>query len=130
MQVLLKSFFKKGRRSDSYIDCFIEKVNPCLIITTIDNAKIFYKISGRHPNIKTLFLQNGMRSYFEDIFGVLENLDSDTLSTFFVDYMLVFGSAIGEKYSQYLKGRILSVGSIKDSLITSTIPTISFPIFE
>ncbi|MCL0045712.1 hypothetical protein M1N16_05715 [Nitrospinaceae bacterium] len=117
MQVLLKSFFKKGRRSDSYIDCFIEKVNPCLIITTIDNAKIFYKISGRHPNIKTLFLQNGMRGYFEDIFKQLENLDSDTMSTFFVDYMLVFGSAIGEKYSQYLKGRVLLAGSIKNNFV-------------
>ena len=117
MLVLLKSFFTKGRRSDSYIDCFIEKVHPRLIITTIDNASIFYKISGRHPNIKTLFLQNGMRGYFEDIFRVLENLDSDTISTFFVDYMLVFGSAIGEKYSQYLKGRILLAGSIKNNFV-------------
>ena len=52
---------------------------------------------------------------FEDVFGELENLDFDTKNTFFVDYMLVFGSAIGEKYSQYLKGSILLTGSIKNN---------------
>tara|TARA_B100000315_G_scaffold235965_1_gene251293 strand:+ start:374 stop:589 length:216 start_codon:yes stop_codon:yes gene_type:complete len=39
MRVLLKSFLKKGKRSDSHIDCFIERVNPCLVITTIDMEK-------------------------------------------------------------------------------------------
>ena len=117
MRVLLKSFFKKGRRSDAYIDCFIEKVHPRLVITTVDNATIFYKISGRHPDIKTLFLQNGTRGYFLDIFEVLEKLDSDTLSTFFVDYMLVFGSEIGKRYSRYVKGSVLLAGSIKNNLV-------------
>ena len=117
MLVLLKSLFKKGKRSDAYIDCFIEKVHPRLIVTTIDNSPFFYKISKRHPNIKTLFLQNGLRGYFSDIFEILENLDSDTISTFFVDYMLVFGSEIGKKYSQYLKGKVLSAGSIKNNFV-------------
>ena len=117
MLVLLKSFFKKGKRSDAYIDCFIDKVHPSLVITTIDNVPIFYKISGRHSNVKTLFLQNGLRSYFEDVFGVLENLDFDTKNTFFVDYMLVFGSAIVEQYSKYLKGRFFLAGSIKNNLV-------------
>jgi len=117
LRVLLKSLLKKGKRSDAYIDCFIEKVNPRLVITTIDNSTLFYKISGRHPDIKTLFLQNGTRSYFLDIFGVLEKLDSDTLSTFFVDYMLVFGSEIGKRYSRYVKGSVLLAGSIKNNLV-------------
>ena len=32
MRVLLKSFFKKGRRSDAYIDCFIKKVHPRFVL--------------------------------------------------------------------------------------------------
>ena len=117
LRVLLKSSFRKGNRVHAYIDCFIEKVHPRLIVTTIDNSAFFYKISKRHPNIKTLFLQNGIRGYFKDIFEVLENLDSDIISTFFVDYMLVFGSKIGKKYSQYLKGKVLSAGSIKNNFV-------------
>ena len=37
MRVLLKVFFKKGSVVDAYIDCFIEKVRPRLVITLMDN---------------------------------------------------------------------------------------------
>ena len=115
MRVLLKVFFKKGSVVDAYIDCFIEKVRPHLIITSVDNNTSFYKIHGRHSDIKTLFVQNGYRSYYLDLFGDLDNIDSDTISTFFVDYMLVFGSIISKRYSQYLKGSFLLTGSIKNN---------------
>ena len=115
MRVLLKAFFKKGSVVDAYIDCFIEKVRPHLVVTTIDNNTTFYKISKRHPNIKTLFLQNGTRTYYVDIFETLEKIDSDSIRTFFIDYMLVFGSAVGERYSRYLKGSVLPTGSIKNN---------------
>jgi surface carbohydrate biosynthesis protein len=117
MQVLLKSLFRRGRRVDAYIDCFIEKVQPLLVVTTIDNNTTFYKISGRHPNVKTLFIQNGSRGYYLDIFESLDHLDSDALSTFFVDHMLVFGSEIGSFYAQYVKGNIVPIGSIKNNFV-------------
>ncbi len=117
IRVLLKSLFKRGRRVDAYIDCFIEKVHPNLVVTIIDNKSTFYKISQRHTDIKTLFIQNGSRGYYKDIFEEFNHSDSDTLSTFFVDYMLVFASAVGERYSQYLKGNIALVGSIKNNFV-------------
>ena len=117
MRVLLKSFFKKGRMVDAYIDSFIEKVNPRLVLTTIDNSIIFYRISPRHPDIKTLFLQNGIRGFYLDVFEYLDNLDSNTLNTFFVDHMLVFGSVIGKHYSRYVKGNIHPIGSIKNNFV-------------
>jgi surface carbohydrate biosynthesis protein len=117
MRVLLKSFFRGGRRVDAYIDCFIEKVNPRLVLTTIDNKTTFYTISQRHPGIKTLFLQNGIRGFHLDVFEHLDNLDSNTLNTFFVDYMLVFGSVIGKHYSRYVKGNIHPIGSIKNNFV-------------
>jgi surface carbohydrate biosynthesis protein len=115
MRVLLKAILKKGNRTEAYIDFFIEQVRPRLVITTIDNNIAFYKISKRHPNIKTIFFQNGIRSYKLDIFGILKKINSDTLSTFYVDYMLVAGSGVGKRFSQYLKGRTLSAGSIKNN---------------
>jgi surface carbohydrate biosynthesis protein len=117
MWILLKSLFRKERTVDAYIDCFIEKVRPRLVVTTIDNKSTFYRISGRHPNIKTLFIQNGMRGYHLDVFEEFDNLGSDATNTFFVDQMLVFGSTIGEYYSQYIKGNIVPIGSIKNNFI-------------
>ena len=115
--VLLKSLFKKGRRVDAYIDCFIEKVRPNLVITSIDNKSTFYTISQRHPDIKTIFIQNGSRGYYTDIFEEFNHSDSDTLDTFFVDHMLVFGPTIGELYSRFIKGNILPIGSFKNNFI-------------
>jgi surface carbohydrate biosynthesis protein len=110
MRVLRESFFRKGKRVDAYIDCFIEKVRPHLVVTIVDNKSTFYRISQRHSDIKTLFIQNGLRGYYLDAFEELEYFDSDILSTLFVDYMLVFGSAVGGHYSVCIKGNIVPIG--------------------
>ncbi len=117
IRVLLKSFFREGSRVDAYVDCFLEKVNPRLVVTVIDNNPTFYKISKRHPDIKTIFFQNGLRTYYCDVFEFLDSLDSNTLNAYFVDHMFVFGSAIGELYSKYIKGNILPLGSIKNNFV-------------
>ena len=121
MRVLLKSFFKKGRMVDAYIDSFIERVNPRLILTTIDNNANFYTLSLRHHDIKTLFFQNGCRGYHMDVFEFFDSLDSNVFNTFFVDYMFVFGSTIGEQYSKFVKGNILPIGSIKNNFMPKEI---------
>jgi surface carbohydrate biosynthesis protein len=113
--VLLKSLFRGGAKPDAYIDCFIEKVRPRLIVTLVDNSKHFYTISNRHPDVKTLFIQNGIRSYYMDSFQFLDTLNSEVLKTYFVDYMLVFGSSIGKHYKQYFEGNMLPMGSVKNN---------------
>ena len=115
--VLLKSIFKKGRRPDAYIDCFIKKVRPRLVITTMDNSVTFYRISRRNPYIKTLFTQNGIRGTSNDVFGHFDTLNPDAFDSFFVDYMLVFGSTVGGRYSKYLKGNVSIVGSVKNNFV-------------
>jgi surface carbohydrate biosynthesis protein len=118
VSVLLKSFFRSGARIDAYVDCFIETVCPRLIVTLIDNDKYFYTISQRHLHVKTMFVQNGVRSSFLDIFEYLDSLDSEILNTFSVDHMLVFGSKIGEHYTRYFKGNITPIGSIRNNLVS------------
>ena len=58
--VLLISIFRRGKRVEAYIDCYIEKVRAKLVVTFIDNNQIFYTISQRHPSVRTMFIQNGM----------------------------------------------------------------------
>ena len=123
LRLLLSAFFKGGSLVDAYLDCFVEKVKPHLIVTFIDNNWHFYTISKRHPEVKTLFVQNGWRDYYNDIFEKLENLDPSILDKFFVDYMLLFGPVVGEKYARYLKGDIVSVGSAKNNLLRKEMVT-------
>jgi surface carbohydrate biosynthesis protein len=93
-------------------------VHPRLVVTTIDNNVAFYRISRRHPDVKTLFSQNGRRGYFLDVFEHLDTLNPDAYDSFFVDYMLVFGATIGERYSRFLKGNVLLAGSIKNNFVS------------
>jgi len=106
--VLLASIFRDGKKLDAYIDCFIEKVRPKLVITFIDNSPTFYAISKRHPTSKTMFIQNGIRS------RILEGKKpEDTHGK--VDYMMVFGTDIGSEYSKYIQGVSVSMGSLKNN---------------
>jgi surface carbohydrate biosynthesis protein len=115
--VLLASFFRHGSIVNAYTDCFVEKVSPRLVVTFMDNYLYLYSLSNKHPEIQTLFVQNGLRGYCGDIFETIDDLGSETTSEFFVDYLLVFGSAIGEKYSQFVAGQTVKIGSIKNNLV-------------
>ncbi len=116
MRVLFSSLFRGGTRLGSYVDCFIEKVQPRLVVTFVDNDRYFYTISQRHPEVKTLLIQNGWRSRYPG-FGEFEEMDLDVSSLYFVDYMLLFGSVLAEKYAQYIKGNIVLMGSIINNYI-------------
>ena len=117
MRVLMSSIFNRGSKTEAYVDCFIRQVCPRLVVTYIDNNINFLTISKRHPNVKTLFIQNGLRSYHEDLFAPLDEIDSSLLSHLKVDYMLTFGSLIGEEYSRYIAGTVVPIGSMKNNLV-------------
>ncbi|HQS58877.1 MAG: hypothetical protein B7Y56_12625 [Gallionellales bacterium 35-53-114] len=106
----LKKSFWKGNPIQAYVDTFIQIVSPKIVITFIDNNAAFYTISNRFPDIKTIFLQNGLRSKLGDIFGALVKSD-----TYHVDYMLVHGEAIGRLYRDYISGEVIAVGSLKNN---------------
>ena len=115
--VLLSCFFGNQKKSDAYIDCFIKRVCPRLVVTFIDNGVSFYRISQRNPEVKTLFIQNGWRVYFADIFEVLDKLEPEYNSSLAVDYMAVFGDCVGDEYRRYIQGGTVPIGSIKNNFI-------------
>ena len=115
MEVLFASLFRGGSKTDAYIDCFIEKVQPLLVITFIDNHSGFHSISARHQSVTTLFIQNGKRS--GDIFKKLASRKSDGASLQ-VDYMMTFGSCEGGEYAKYIQGCVVSMGSLLNNSST------------
>jgi len=111
--VLFLSLFKFKNLREAYLDTFIELVNPSLIITFNDNAKIFYSISERFKNVKTLFIQNGWRAYYGDIFEYMDTVNNADLVSLNVDYKMFFGKINSNHFSSYLlNGKNKSVGSI------------------
>lgn len=115
MPTMLASLVRRGRKLEAYFDCFIERVSPRLIVTMIDNNLDFMTLSRRHPGVKTLSIQNGWRTYVGDIFETLDRLEDSRRATLFVDYMMVFGSAIAAEYGRFVAGSIVPMGSIKNN---------------
>jgi len=112
--VVLASLFASGRKSEAYFDIYIHRVKPKLVLTFIDNTKAFYRLSRRHPLLKTMFVQNGWRGYHLDVF---EQLDAGmkTAEQLAVDYMLCIGQAVGEHYQRYLSGTVVAMGSLRNN---------------
>ncbi len=113
--ILLLSLLQKGVLKNCYVDRYIKQVNPLLIVTFIDNNPSFYKISLRHSGIKTLFIQNGVRSYYTDVFEILDKEPKKEKKQFHVDYMLTMGPAISEEYGRYISGEKIPIGSLKSN---------------
>ena len=103
-------YFWKKNFFLAYCRQIIRMSSPKLVITLIDNNKNFYLLSSENKNILTLFIQNGVRTKYVDIFS---NIDHN--EKYRVDFMLVFNRIIAEKYKNYIKGKTFVIGSLKNN---------------
>ena len=115
--ILIRSLIKHGFRWSykKYLYNIIEFVNPSVIISNIDNNKNFWKIKKNFKNIKTVFIQNGFRSIYSDIFSKTNQTER---YKYHVDKMLVFNDEIGKKYSSHIEGETISIGSLNNNRIS------------
>lgn len=113
LRALSSSLFRRGKKFDAYVDYIVEKVRPRLIVTFADNNPQFYSLSLRHPHVTTLFLQNGIRGFYGDIFEILDANPSKPCMK--VDYMMTFGKRIGAEYTRHIQGLPIPMGSIKNN---------------
>ena len=95
---------------------FYKKVNPNFIITFIDNNPEFYKLKKFFQDKKTIFIQNGIRGYDNDVFGLFEKNLIDK-NQFHVDEMFVWNEKTGSNYSKFIKGQYNVIGSLKNNRI-------------
>jgi surface carbohydrate biosynthesis protein len=108
--ILDKSFWQ-GKFLKAYVRAYILLSKPMLVITFVDNDERFYSLSREFKNIKTMIIQYAWRGEHADIFERIEKKDH-----YKVDYMLVFGSAIGKKYGEYISGKVVPIGSFKNNI--------------
>ena len=100
---------------EGYIKEYIKYVNPKIILTFIDNSRIFYTIHNI-TNCKIVFVQNGIRSEWSDIFSEKKVVKKSNLKNFKVNYMFVFNNAIGKLYNSFIQGKFIAIGSFNNNI--------------
>jgi surface carbohydrate biosynthesis protein len=114
LYVLIKSFLKLRFSFFDYVCEYIRLVQPKILITLIDNDPMFYKLKSLFPNIKTIMIQNGFRSLVkEDVLSHSKNLKKNN---YLVDYYFCFNKKIGNKFKNFLKCNVVSIGSFRSNL--------------
>ena len=113
--ILLKCLLKLKFTTLDYCVEFIKYVSPKLILTGFDYHTIFYRLSKK-TGIKTLMLQKGKRTYTEGLY-VNRNFyfPKNSKKKFFVDYSLVYNSAVKKFYSQRINGNFFEIGSLENN---------------
>jgi surface carbohydrate biosynthesis protein len=112
--IILWSLFRSGNKANAYIDCYIQKVSPRLVITNIDNDIRFCSLKGRNKNITTMFVQNGPRG--SEIFSELEER-VNSLGPFEVDYMMIVAARYSKPYRDHVRGTVIPMGSLRNNLV-------------
>ena len=115
--ILIKSFFihKLKWNAYKYNVEIINFIEPKIVITHNDNDSFFWKIkSFINKNIKTIFIQNGYRTYTNDVFESIDALNFNKKDNY-VDYFFVFSESMKKKYLEYLHGKGIVLGSFKNN---------------
>ena len=99
----------------TYAEQFLKFQKPAVVITTIDNRVEFYQLKIKFPAIYFLSLQNGHRDLADEFF-----LRISTTPGLLCDYLFSFGSGIGKVYSKYISTSTISLGSIRNNLVSKS----------
>ena len=114
LYVLFKYLLSWKRFSRKYSRQYITCVKPIVVLTFIDNNSSFYLLKNHQKDLTTVFVQNGIRGDKVEMFGFSKK-QKQFRNKYKVDYMLVFGDAIGREYAKYIEGKTLPIGSFKNN---------------
>ena len=89
---LLLSFFNrqfwKFQFKKAYTHLYIKFASPKIVITFIDTNLNYYLLKDQKINPKIISVQNGTRTYYGDIFELLDKKTKDR-TKYQVDYLIV-----------------------------------------
>lgn len=115
LSILLKCLIKFKFTVLDYCAEFIKCVSPKLILSAFDYYTLFYKLSKK-TGIKTLMLQKGKRVMSDrHIVNARYYFPKNSKKIFFVDYSLVYNSAVKEFYSKKIGGNFFKIGNFENN---------------
>ena len=109
LRAALNRNFWNGDMVTASIDAFIRYVQPDLVITMIDNDVRFYTLSQRHPQIKIVAIQNGVRGS-EEFNGLNRAIHEPPLQC---SHCCVFGANIEQEYRIFSDHPVVLIGQLK-----------------
>ena len=112
--ILLKTVFQFNFTYHSYVNNYINCVSPKIILTFIDNNPTFYKLKKKESGFKTIFVQNGIRSSFNDIFAIKNKLNKKENN---VDKMFLANKIYCKKYSSFVNGKTIPIGFFRNNMV-------------
>ena len=121
ISIAIRCLITRDLSAESYAREFVKVAKPKLILTFIDNFPPYYLLKNEFPKIEVWLVQNGVRSDPGDLFGLSKATSPSGTNK--VDKMFVFGTAIGEKYLEYISGESVVQGSFKNNLVSISPPT-------
>tara|TARA_X000000950_G_C13895646_1_gene652665 strand:- start:648 stop:1793 length:1146 start_codon:yes stop_codon:yes gene_type:complete len=114
--ILLICILKFKITSKSYFEFFIKYANPKIILTAIDNLETFYTLY-KVTKVPNLFIQNGVRSAWNDVFTDKKVFAKKNKKKFLVNHMLVFNKTVAKKYNFFITGKTYPIGSFNNNII-------------
>lgn len=113
ISILFKTLINFQFSYQNYLMNYINAANPKIVLTFIDNNPLFYKLKNRNTKFKTILIQNGIRSSFNDVFATKHKLKKKEN---FVDYMFVANEIYAKKYSSFIKGKTIPIGFFRNNM--------------
>ncbi|CAN2225476.1 Surface carbohydrate biosynthesis protein, Leptospira [Candidatus Nanopelagicaceae bacterium] len=90
--------------TDSYIRIFLKKAKPKFLITFVDEDPNVFRIQQKF-DLPTIIIQNGLRQDW------LKNSKEDL----HVERLFVLNSSYAEYFGNYINGKIIPIGSLKNN---------------
>lgn len=122
-RVALHCFLRRRFSAIDYIVEYTSRVRPRILLTFLDNYWPFYELKSRLPEVTTVAVQNGVRGPSDDVFGHAMAAARESIASWHVDHLCVFGPAVGREYAKYVNGGVDLVGSVKNNAVSLTGPT-------
>tara|TARA_Y100001970_G_C14117657_1_gene794520 strand:- start:162 stop:1346 length:1185 start_codon:yes stop_codon:yes gene_type:complete len=113
---IIKIFIQEGFFL-AYSCAIINKINPRVVVTFIDNDYRFYLLKNFNKSIKFISIQNGYRGYFIDFFGNPKLKELSKNNKMKADYIFSYNNIIKKYYNKFVTAKILSIGSFKNNFI-------------
>jgi len=110
--ILLKSLLKLKLNFRAYIETYIETVKPNILLTFIDSNQYFYSLSRKYSKIKTVVLQRGVKSHFNDLFAFYKSFNIRDKA----DLIFVANDFYKKKFTTLSKGKVVTAGYFKNNL--------------
>ena len=98
----------------AYICERIKKYKPKFVLTSTDNDIRFYKLKKYNKKVKFIAIQNGLRSYYHDMF---EKIDNEVKPELAADYYCVYNDNLKKLITKNIDTKVVVVGSYKNNLV-------------